>query len=88
MRKPWFRNRIDHVLALGDLQDAMARAGLRAPVRLEDGTRITAVTDAGQAVGGRVVRVWQTFADSQAGAFRVLCGPAADDSSSEEGQAS
>jgi hypothetical protein len=47
----------------------------RAPVRLEDGTRITAVTEVGQPVGGRVVRVWQTFADSQAGAFRVLCAP-------------
>jgi hypothetical protein len=94
MRKPWFRNRIDRVLALGELQDAMGRAEASdapvppAPVRLEDGTRITAVTDGGQAVGGRVVRVWQTFADSQAGTFRVLCAPAADDSSDEEGQAS
>jgi hypothetical protein len=52
--------------------------------RLETGTRITAVTDAGQAVGGRVVRVWQTFADAKAGAFRVLVGPAGDDSSEKE----
>jgi hypothetical protein len=68
--------------APGLLADARARE----PVRLETGTRVTAVTDAGQAVEGKVVRVWQTFADSQAGAFRVLCGP--DDSSDEEGRAS
>jgi hypothetical protein len=57
-----------------------------AQCRLETGTRITAVTDAGQAVGGRVVRVWQTFADSQAGAFRVLCAPE-DGGSDEKGGA-
>jgi len=84
MRKPWFRNRIDHVLALGDLQDAVERAEAPAPVRLETGTRITAVTDAGQAVGGTVARVWQTFADTQAGTFRVLCAPAGDGSSSSD----
>jgi hypothetical protein len=85
MNKPWNRRRIDRTLAL----DAIGRAEVReasappAPVRLETGTRITAVTEGGTAVEGVVGRVWQTFSDSQSGAFRVLCEPAVEDSSDE-----
>lgn len=87
------RRRIDRVLALGDLQDAMGRAGdggaappagPPVPLRLEDGTLLTAITDAGQAVGGEVVRVWQTFADTQSGQFRVLVAPVPEDSGESE----
>ena len=59
-----------------------------APVRLEAGTRITAVTEGGQAVDGVVGRIYQAPRDVVAGVFRFACGPAGDDSSSEEGQAS
>jgi hypothetical protein len=88
VRKPWFRNRIDHVVALGDLQDAMGRAEAAAPVRLEAGTRITAVTEGGTAVEGIVGRIYQAPRDAAAGVFRFAVGPAGDDSSSEEGRAS
>lgn len=90
MRKP-FRKRIDHVLALGDLQDAMGRAETEAPpapVLLETGTRITAVTEGGQAVEGVVGRIYQAPRDAAAGVFRFAVGPAGGGSSSEEGRAS
>jgi hypothetical protein len=90
MRKPWFRNRIDHAPAVGDLQDAIGRAETAppAPVRLGVGSRVTAVTDAGQTVEGAVGRIYQTPADYRAGVFRFACEPAGDDSSSDEGRAS
>jgi hypothetical protein len=90
MKNPLRRGPVEGLLARHDAieADIKRRDGQSpAPVRLEVGTAITALTDAGQAVGGQVTRVWQTFADSQAGSFRVLCAPAGDDSD-EEGQAS
>lgn len=83
--------RLEHQLAAADLEAAMGRAEASAPpvpVRLEAGTRVTAVTDAGQAVEGTVGRIYQTPADYRAGVFRFACDPAGDDSSDQEGQAS
>jgi hypothetical protein len=81
-------NSLDRVLAKHDLAEAMLHAEhagkIPPPVRLEDGTAITAVTDAGLAVSGTVTRIWQTAADARTGAFRVLFTPAGDDSSGEE----
>lgn len=82
MKKPRFRKRIDRVLALGDLQDAMGRL----PVRLEVGTRITAVTEGGTPVEGTVSRIYQAPRDVATDVFRFACDPAGDDSSSESGE--
>ena len=90
-----FRNRrptrLERELSGHDLSEALIAAeatGPLAPFRLKEGVPLTAVTDAGQAVTGTVARVWQTFADSQSGAFRVLVVPAAEDSAGEGAVAS
>jgi hypothetical protein len=91
MRKPLFGKRVDHVLAKHDAieADIKERDAVQppAPVRLETGTRITAVTEGGQAVEGVVGRIYQAPRDVVAGVFRFAVGPAGDDSS-EEGRAS
>jgi hypothetical protein len=51
-------SRLGRQLALGQLDDAMAVVQPPAPVRLEVGTRVTAVTDAGQVVDGKVGRIY------------------------------
>jgi hypothetical protein len=68
-------------LAEAGLETAIGRAerAVPAPVRLEVGTRITAVTEGGTAVEGIVGRIYQAPRDVAAGVFRFACEPAGDD---------
>ena len=84
--------RLSRQLALGRLEEATGRAEAGearvppAPVLLEVGTRITAVTEGGTPVDGVVGRIYQAPRDVVAGVFRFACDPAGDDSSSESGE--
>jgi hypothetical protein len=39
------------------------------------GTEVTAFTEDGREVAGRVRRVWRTHGDESTGQFRILCDP-------------
>lgn len=74
--------RLKRQLAAADLETAMGRAEAAgaavppAPVLLEVGTRITAVTEGGTPVEGTVSRIYQAPRDVAADVFRFACEPA------------